>query len=77
MRAHHRNHDGTDHDDGGHLDDCRYEEALYDCDRALECQPTYVKALMRRSGALEKFGKLDEAKAGEEERVVVAVMMCV
>ena len=43
----------------------RNEEALYDCDRALENCPGYVKALARRATALERLGKLDEALRGE------------
>lgn len=39
----------------------RPEDALYDCDRALEANPRYVKALARRAAALEELGKLDEA----------------
>lgn len=42
-----------------------WEEALYNCDRALEVQPTYVKALQRRAAAFEKLERLDEALAGE------------
>jgi tetratricopeptide (TPR) repeat protein len=40
------------------------EEALYDCDRALELNATYNKALARRAAAMEKLEKLDEALAG-------------
>lgn len=39
--------------------------ALYDCDRALEFNPAYVKALGRRAVALERLEKLDEALRGE------------
>jgi tetratricopeptide (TPR) repeat protein len=42
------------------------EEALYDCDRALECNPRYVKAVARRSTVFEKFSKLEEALADAE-----------
>ena len=38
--------------------------ALYDCDRALEEAPAYVKALTRRATVLERLGKLDEAVKG-------------
>lgn len=43
----------------------RLEETVYDCDRALEFNPTYAKALARRATALEKLGKLEEASKGE------------
>lgn len=43
----------------------RAAAALYDCDRALEAAPGYAKALARRSAALERLGKLDEAAKGE------------
>ena len=36
---------------------------MYDCDRALEANPRYVKALARRSAVFEKLTKLDEAVA--------------
>lgn len=39
----------------------RYEDAVYDCDRALELKPDYVKALARRASALEKLTQYDEA----------------
>lgn len=39
-------------------------EALYDCDRSLEYNPAYVKALGRRAMALEKLEKLDESLRG-------------
>lgn len=44
----------------------RLEDALYDCDRSLECNPRYSKVLGRRAGVLEKLGKLDEAAADAE-----------
>ena len=40
------------------------EETVYDCDRALEFNARYGKALARRSTALEKLGKLEEASKG-------------
>ena len=48
-----------------HLQMDNAEEALYDCDRALECNGRYAKAYARRMQALEKLEKLDEALAGE------------
>lgn len=44
----------------------RVEDALYDCDRALEANPRYVKATARRCAVLEKLEKLDEAAADAE-----------
>ena len=44
-----------------HLALDEYEPALWDCDRALELKPAYVKALARRARALERLGLLDEA----------------
>lgn len=48
-----------------------WEDALYDCDRALELKPGYVKALMRRITALEKCSMLDEALADAEAWVAL------
>lgn len=45
-----------------------WEEALYNADRALEVQPGYAKALLRRSLAMEKLDRLDEALAGARAR---------
>ncbi len=42
------------------------EDALYDCDRALENNPRYIKALARRAAVLEKLETLDEAAADAE-----------
>jgi len=39
----------------------RHEDAIYDCDRALELRPDYAKALARRAASLEATGALDEA----------------
>ena len=41
----------------------QWEEALWDCDRALELKPVYAKAHARRAAALEHLGLLDEALA--------------
>ena len=41
----------------------QWEEALWDCDRALELKPSYAKALARRGAALEHLSMLDEALA--------------
>jgi tetratricopeptide (TPR) repeat protein len=42
----------------------RADDAVYDCDRALELRPDYVKAVVRRAAMLEKLGQLDEALRG-------------
>lgn len=49
-----------------HLAMNRLEDALYDCDRSLECNPRYAKVVGRRAAVLEKLGKLDEAAADAE-----------
>ena len=40
----------------------KYGAAEADCDAALEIDPSYVKALMRRGSARVHLNKLDEAK---------------
>lgn len=52
-----------------HLMSGRLEETVYDCDRALEFNAGYAKALARRASALEKLGKLEEASKGATEFV--------
>jgi tetratricopeptide (TPR) repeat protein len=49
----------------------RYEDAIYDCDRALELKPDYAKALARRSQALEATNALDEALLDQQALVKV------
>lgn len=49
----------------------RWGETLYDCDRALEYNPTYVKALARRAIALERLERLEEAQKDLEAWVAV------
>lgn len=39
----------------------KYEEAITDCTKALEFNPDYMKALLRRAELYEKSEKLDEA----------------
>jgi tetratricopeptide (TPR) repeat protein len=39
----------------------KWEDALWDCDRALEINPSYTKALARRGAVLEKLDLLDDA----------------
>ncbi len=41
----------------------RFQEVVDDCTAALELQPSYLKALVRRSAAYERIDKLDEALA--------------
>jgi tetratricopeptide (TPR) repeat protein len=47
-----------------HLHTGDAKAALYDCDRAVEANPGYTKALARRAAALERLGKLEEAQKG-------------
>lgn len=42
----------------------KWEDALYDCDRALQLKPEYVKAVCRRAQACEKLALLDDALRG-------------
>ena len=39
----------------------QYEDAIADCTKALEFNPDYMKALLRRAELYEKTDKLDEA----------------
>ena len=39
----------------------KYDAAIEDCTRAIELNPVYVKAVMRRAELYEKTDKLDEA----------------
>jgi tetratricopeptide (TPR) repeat protein len=39
----------------------QFEPSLYDLDRSLELNPTYLKAIVRHSNTLEKLEKYDEA----------------
>jgi len=39
----------------------QYEDAIVDCTKALEFNPDYMKALLRRAHLYEKTDKLDEA----------------
>ncbi|KAK8803341.1 hypothetical protein WA158_001035 [Blastocystis sp. Blastoise] len=41
----------------------QYEEACKDCDQAIEKQPNYIKAYIRRATCYEKLDKLDELQA--------------
>ncbi|KAK7109447.1 tetratricopeptide repeat protein 1-like [Littorina saxatilis] len=39
----------------------KYDEAVKDCSKAIDLQPTYIKAINRRADAFEKLEKLEEA----------------
>lgn len=43
----------------------KYENTIKECTKALELNPTYVKALVRRGEAHEKLEHFEEALAGE------------
>jgi len=54
----------------------RHETAIEDCTKALELNPVYLKALLRRAELYEKTDKLDEAladytKALEMDRTLI------
>lgn len=39
----------------------KYEDVVKDCTKAIDCDPTYIKAINRRAEAYEQLDKLDEA----------------
>jgi hypothetical protein len=41
----------------------QFDECLADCDAAIDCDSTYLKAFVRRASVLERLEKLDEALA--------------
>lgn len=43
----------------------QYENTIKECTKALELNPVYVKALVRRGEANEKLEHFEEAIAGE------------
>lgn len=43
----------------------KYTETINECTKALELNPTYVKALLRRAETNEKLEHYDEAIKGE------------
>lgn len=47
----------------------RYKETVQECTKALELNPSYIKALFRRAEAHEKLENYDEAIAGKLERM--------
>ena len=53
-----------------------YAAAVQESSVAVELNPTYVKALMRRCQAQEHMDKLEEALAGEEGSMLVCGNMC-
>ena len=53
-----------------------YAAAVQESSVAVELNPTYVKALMRRCQAQEHMDKLEEALAGEEGSMLVRGSMC-
>ncbi|XP_019086789.1 PREDICTED: TPR repeat-containing thioredoxin TTL4 isoform X5 [Camelina sativa] len=44
---------------------CKYEETIKECTKALELNPTYTKALVRRAEAHEKLEHFEDAVTGE------------
>lgn len=46
---------------------CFVQDAVSDCNQALQLQPEYVKALMRRSSAYEKLDDLEGAIADAQK----------
>ena len=51
---------------------CQYEKTITDCDMSVKYDPTYVKAIMRRSKANEKLNKLEDALADMKRAAEVA-----
>lgn len=43
----------------------KYDETAKECSKALELNPSYVKALLRRGEAYEKLERYEEAISGE------------
>jgi len=41
----------------------RYDDALFDCDRAVELDPTFLKARIRKAKVLTSLGRWKEASA--------------
>jgi tetratricopeptide (TPR) repeat protein len=48
-----------------HINQGKYENTIKECTKALELNPAYVKALVRRGEAHEKLEHFEEAIAGE------------
>jgi len=48
-----------------HIPQGKYENTVKECTKALELNPMYVKALVRRGEAHEKLEHFEEAIAGE------------
>lgn len=45
-------------------DQQKYEESVKECTKALELNPTYMKALLRRAEAREKLEQYEESITG-------------
>ena len=43
----------------------KYEDTIKECTKALELNPSYIKALLRRAEAHEKLEHFEEAIAGK------------
>ncbi|GAB2291524.1 hypothetical protein Dimus_025777 [Dionaea muscipula] len=43
----------------------KYEETIKECTKAVELNPVYVKALLRRADAYEKLERFEDAISGE------------
>lgn len=43
----------------------KYDETVKECSKAIELNPAYVKALLRRGEAYEKLERYEEAISGE------------
>lgn len=50
----------------------KYENTVKECTKALELNPMYVKALVRRGEAHEKLEHFEEAIAGELKKIIRA-----
>lgn len=48
----------------------KYDEAIKECTKAIELNPSYTKAFVRRAEAHEKLEHFEEALTGEEESFV-------
>ncbi|KDO38262.1 hypothetical protein CISIN_1g033182mg [Citrus sinensis] len=49
----------------------KFEESIKECTKALELNPTYMKALIRRAEAHEKLEHFEEAIAGIQDLMIV------
>lgn len=51
----------------------KYDETIKECTKALELNPSYLKALLRRAEAHEKLEHYEEAIAGQFELLHMSV----